>query len=231
MTGGPNALIGLTASSPSASEPQCAARMPHELGARAVGAVSSAGDQHQLVRRRRHVSRKNCSTSAPRWSGCATRPPVIIGPTGAASYSSDAAMPKLPPPPRIAQKRSGFSSALARAHAAVGHHDLRRTAGCRAPGRTSASASRGRRQASGRRCRCVPTTPPVVARPCSCVSRLNSFHSTPPWPAPTGRPRVDVDALHRRQIDHQAAVDRGAAGDVVAAAADGDLEVRACARA
>ena len=33
-------------------------------------------------------------------------------------------MPKLPPPPRIAQNRSGFSSALARTHAAVGQHHL-----------------------------------------------------------------------------------------------------------
>ena len=70
----------------------------------------------------------------------------------------------------------------------------------------------------------VPTTPPVVARPWSCVSRLSSFHSTPPCARATCARRVDVDSLHRRQIDHQAVVDRGAAGDVVAAAADGDLE-------
>ena len=32
--------------------------------------------------------------------------------------------------------------------------------------------------------------------------------------------RVDAHALHRRQVDHQAAVADGVAGDVVAAAAD-----------
>ena len=36
---------------------------------------------------------------------------------------------------------------------------------------------------------------------------------------------VDVDALHRRQVDHHAAVDRRPAGHVVPAAADGDFEV------
>src|SRR5438128_2372544 len=38
----------------------------------------------------------------------------MIGPTLWRLYSSDAATPKLPPPPRMAQNRSGFSSALAR---------------------------------------------------------------------------------------------------------------------
>ena len=60
------------------------------------------------------MSRKNVSTSSARDSGCATTPPVMTGPTGWRLYSSDAAIPKLPPPPRIAQKRSAFSSALAR---------------------------------------------------------------------------------------------------------------------
>ena len=40
------------------------------------------------------------------------------------------------------------------------------------------------------------------------------------------RCRVDVDPLHRREIDHQAAVDRGAAGDVVSAAPHRDFEVQ-----
>jgi hypothetical protein len=36
--------------------------------------------------------------------------------------------------------------------------------------------------------------------------------------------RVDVDALHRREIDHQPVVDRGASGNIVTAAANCDLE-------
>jgi hypothetical protein len=35
---------------------------------------------------------------------------------------------------------------------------------------------------------------------------------------------VHVDAAHRRQVDHQAVVDHGGAGDVVAAAADGERQ-------
>src|SRR5205823_2990247 len=40
------------------------------------------------------------------------------------------------------------------------------------------------------------------------------------------RDRIDVNAFHRREIDHEPAVARGPAGDVVAAAADGDFEVQ-----
>jgi hypothetical protein len=37
---------------------------------------------------------------------------------------------------------------------------------------------------------------------------------------------IDVDALHRREIDHQAVINRGASTDVVTAAAYGDFEVQ-----
>ena len=40
---------------------------------------------------------------------------------------------------------------------------------------------------------------------------------------------IDVNSLHRREVDHQSAVDRSTAADVVAATADRNLEVR-CAR-
>src|SRR5262249_15641793 len=48
--------------------------------------------------------------------------------------------------------------------------------------------------------------------------------------APALRPyflpiHIDMDAAHRRQIDHQPAIDGGASGDIVAAAADRDCEV------
>ena len=88
-------------------------------------------------------------------------------------------MPKLPPPPRIAQNRSGFSSGLARVTV---------------PSASTISADRRLSSASpyfgisqpmpppsvNPAIPVVPTTPPVVARPWSCVSRLNSFHNTPP---------------------------------------------------
>ena len=67
---------------------------------------------------------RTAAASIARGSGWTTTPPVIIGPTWWRVYSSDAAIPKLPPPPRIAQNRSGFSSALARSHTAVGRHHV-----------------------------------------------------------------------------------------------------------
>nr|WP_254453717.1 hypothetical protein [Siccirubricoccus sp. G192] len=37
-------------------------------------------------------------------------------------------------------------------------------------------------------------------------------------------PRIDMDALHQGQVEHQAALGRRAPRDIVAAAADGDLQ-------
>src|SRR5438309_134404 len=42
-------------------------------------------------------------------------PPNNIGPTACRRYSNEVTTPKLPPPPRSAQNRSGFSVALVRA--------------------------------------------------------------------------------------------------------------------
>ena len=66
--------------------------------------------------------------------------------------------------------------------------------------------------------------PPVTASPCAPVAAFSSFQVTPP-PAVT-RPAVgiDRDRLHLGQVDHHAAVGDGAAGDVVPAAADRDVE-------
>ena len=69
----------------------------------------------------------------------------------------------------------------------------------------------------------VETTPPVTARPCSCVSRLNSPQVTPPC-ARTVRLWIDVNALHRRQVDHQPAIDGRAPCHVVTAATNRHLE-------
>ena len=38
--------------------------------------------------------------------------------------------------------------------------------------------------------------------------------------------RVDVDSLHRREVDHQAVVDRGTSTDIVSATADGNLQIQ-----
>src|SRR5207302_1976742 len=99
--------------------------------------------------------------------------PASTGPTGCNRYSNEVTTPKLPPPPRRPQNRSGFSSALAVKNS---------------PSAVTMSAESRLSQLSP----CLPiaqpsppprvspampvveTTPPVVARPKACVSRLNS---------------------------------------------------------
>src|SRR5664280_3548374 len=44
--------------------------------------------------------------------GCSSMPPTT-GPTGCSQYFREVTTPRLPPPPRNAQKRSAFCSALA----------------------------------------------------------------------------------------------------------------------
>ena len=54
--------------------------------------------------------------AGPRGPSAAARsagPPSTVGPTACRRYSNDVTTPKLPPPPRTAQNRSAFSSALA----------------------------------------------------------------------------------------------------------------------
>jgi hypothetical protein len=67
------------------------------------------------------------------------------------------------------------------------------------------------------------TTPIGVASPTSPVSRSRS-PIVAPAPARTVR-RVDAHPVRRRAVGDQAAVADGRAGDVVAAAADGDRAV------
>src|SRR6185436_15035252 len=107
-------------------------------------------------------------------------PPVTIGPTGCTLNSNDEATPKLPPPPRRAQKRSAFSLLLAvtTRPSAVTSSTLRRLSTAmpylpmshpRPPPRVRPATP------------VDEITPPVLASPCSCVSRLYSFHVAPPW--------------------------------------------------
>ena len=70
----------------------------------------------------------------------------------------------------------------------------------------------------------VETTPPVTARPCSCVSRLSSRPGDAALRAHRSALGIDVNALHRRQVDHHPAIDGRASRHVVAAAANRDLE-------
>ena len=69
------------------------------------------------------------------------------------------------------------------------------------------------------------TTPPGVARPKRCVAVSTSAQVAPPWTQARRALGVDVDGAHLGQVDDERAVGDGAAGDVVAAAADGERDV------
>ena len=73
----------------------------------------------------------------------------------------------------------------------------------------------------------LDTRPPVVARPNACVSWSKLAQVDAGLRARRARARVDLDALHRREVDDDAAVDGGEAGDAVAAAAHGDEQLLA----
>ena len=134
-------------------------------------------------------------------------------------------MPKLPPPPRSAQNRSGCSSALAVTQLAVGGDELERRARCRSSARTCAPASRRRRRASGRRRRSCETTPTGTASPCRWVSRSRSPSVAPPCTrtvrvsGSTSTPRMAERSMTRPSSQS------ARPGDVVAAAAHRDEQV------
>ena len=69
------------------------------------------------------------------------------------------------------------------------------------------------------------TMPPAVASPCACVAASSSPHRTPPPARAVRAAGSTAIALHRRQVDHQAAVAHGLPGDAVAAAAHRDRQV------
>ena len=131
-------------------------------------------------------------------------------------------MPKLPPPPRSAQNRSGWLSSVTFSVVAVGGHELdadqvvapeavlghqpaqpaaERVAGN--PGRRDRASGHGEAVYVRLAVELAPRHAALGAHACGL--------------------RVDVDPRHLRQVDHQSAVGDRSAGDVVAAAADGDL--------
>ena len=141
--------------------------------------MSGSSGRGDVARRRgraprgasRITSRNSCSSS--RAALGAVQRPGRRGPParpGAARNSSAVTTPKLPPPPRSAQSRSGFSSADARTSS---------------PSAVTSSAAS--RLSQARPCLrssqpepppsvspatpVVETRPPVVARPCACVAR------------------------------------------------------------
>ena len=144
--------------------------------------------------------------------------------TGCRRNSNDVTTPKFPPPPRSAQKRSSFSASLADERPPVGGDDLgrdevvareadaARQVADAAAEREPADAGRrddaaGRREAVGVR-RVVEHAP---RRAALGARRL--------------RLGIDVNVRHAGQVDDDRVVGGAEAGDAVAAAAHGQVEL------
>ena len=129
--------------------------------------------------------------------------------------------PKLPPPPRSAQKRSALLLLAGGDEAAVGEDDVgleqvvdgqSELAGEMADAAAEGDAAdagggddaAGRGQAEG------------------VGGMVEIAQHGAGLDAGGARHRIDADAVHRREVDHQPVVDGAQAGAVVAAAADGD---------
>ena len=145
-------------------------------------------------------------------------------PTSCSRNRNEVTTPKLPPPPRSAQNRSGCSSALART--------------TRPSASTTSASSRLSIARPNLRVRWPrpppsvrPPTPVVemmplgVARPCSPVARVDLAPRAAAADADRPRRRVDVDLLEGGEVDDDAVVARAQPAAVVAAAADRERQL------
>ncbi len=132
-------------------------------------------------------------------------------------------MPKLPPPPRIAQIEIRVLVSRCAADRAVCHHHFRglQVVEREAVLRHQPTEAAAERQAgdAGRADHAAGRRETVELR--LAIELLPQHAALGPR---RSRGRIDVNAFHRREIDHQAAVDGSASADVVATAANGDFE-------
>ena len=132
--------------------------------------------------------------------------------------------PKLPPPPRIAQKRSGFSSALAVTCVAVGEHDLRREQvvdrQAVAAGEVAVPAAERQARDAGRGDDPAGHGEPVLVR-----GGVDLAPEAAAADADGSCLGIDGDRLQQREIADDAVVDAAEAAAVVAAAADRERQV------
>ena len=117
-------------------------------------------------------------TSPARLRGHSSIPPSTSGPTGRSANSNSTTMPKLPPPPRIAQNRSAFSvsDAVTTWPVAVTTRAARRLSAARPILRSSQPLPEPSVKPDTP---VLDTRPPVTARPCSCVAASSSPQTTP----------------------------------------------------
>ena len=147
-----------------------------------------------------------------------------MGPTGCSANRKELTTPKFPPPPRSAQNRSGCRSADTRmmspsrgdhlsldevvdGEPVLAHEPADAAAQAEAADSGVAHDAAGGSEAVGLRL-VIDVAPQGAA--------LNESRALD---------GIDRDSAHRRQVDHDPAVAHCGAGDVVTAAANGDLEV------
>ena len=151
------------------------------------------------------------------------KPKCTIGPASCSANSNSVTIAKFPPPPRSAQKRSGFSlsDAVSRSPCAVT---------TRAETRLSIASPYFRLSHPIPPPRVRPPTPVWLIRPtgtaspCAWVAASRSPSRAPP---PTFARRASgstVTCVHPAEVDHEAVVDDAGAGHAVPTAPDGDLE-------
>ncbi len=189
------------------------------------GAVSSPADQHELVRRggaRLPEKPQHLAPFLDRMRGKTTgddrshRMQVEFQRRGDAEVAAAAAN---------RPEEIGVLAGAGAAHAAVGHHHLGRSQVVErepvlrhqpadAAAKRQAGDARARHDAAGGR-ESVQLRLAVQLFPQHAALRTHRTSGG-----------IDMDALHGREVDHQAGVDRGLPGDVVAAAAHGDLQVQ-----
>ena len=153
-----------------------------------------------------------------------TGPATTVGPTGCSANRNEPTMPKFPPPPRRAQNRSGCSLA----DASTISPSAVTTSACTRLSTLSPCLRMSQPMPPPKQRPPTPvwlTMPPVVARPCACVSWSTSPHRAPPWTKAMPSTGSTETARHRRQVDDDPAVAHRGAGHIVTSAANGDLEI------
>ena len=169
------------------------------------------------------ISRASRSACLPWSRGQKNSPNCTIGSSSCRANSKAVTTPKLPPPPRTAQNRSGCSSAEARSTR---------------PSAVTTSAETRLSMLSPYLRVSQPMPPPSVspptpvwltspagtASPWARVAASRSASSAPPPARARRAAGSTVDRVQLAQVDHQAAVADGRARRVVRAAAHGHLQ-------
>ena len=220
--------------SPLAGSPSVAEREHEHLACRAPrpgrngsgGALRMHEPHRELVRRGRDELAVGLEQrAAPGRTGARSAPRAPAGRSACSRYSNDVTTPKLPPPPRIAQNRSGLSVALARD--AVLPSAVTTSAAIRLsmvspslrlsqpnPPPSVRPAMPGRRVDAERQSRARTPASPRRNRRASRRDRRGAVRA-----AASTR-----DRLHGREVEHQPALAHRVARDVVAAALDREQE-------